>query len=69
MAMEKLSQLVQALAAEAQDHATRVALEERGRDALAALDRPSYELPLLADAVDLAGLYELAELLKAQGLA
>ena len=34
-----------------------------------ALDRPSYELPLLADSVDLAGLYELAELLKAQGLA
>ena len=61
--------LVSALAAEAQDHATRVALEERGRDALAALDRPSYELPLLADAVDLAGLYELAALLKAQGLA
>jgi anion-transporting ArsA/GET3 family ATPase len=62
-------QLVAALAAEAQDHATRVALEERGRDALAGLDRPSYELPLLADSVDLAGLYELAEMLKAQGLA
>ena len=62
-------QLVRALAAEAQDHATRVALEERGRDALAGLARPSYELPLLPDAVDLAGLYELAELLKAQGLA
>lgn len=61
--------LVQALAAEAADHATRVALEERGRDALAALDRPSYELPLLHDTVDLAGLYELAELLKAQGMA
>ena len=61
--------LVAALAAEAQDHATRVALEERGRDALAALDRPSYELPLLPDTVDLAGLYELAELLTAQGMA
>lgn len=61
--------LVEALAAEAQDHATRVALEERGRDALAALERPSYELPLLPDSVDLAGLYELAELLKTQGMA
>ncbi|MEX2291413.1 MAG: ArsA-related P-loop ATPase [Mycobacteriales bacterium] len=61
-------QLVQALAAEAGDHAARVALEERGRDALAALDRPSYELPRLAEAVDLAGLYELATMLKAQGL-
>jgi hypothetical protein len=62
-------ELVRALAAEAQDHATRVALEERGRDALAGLDRPSYELPLLGDMVDLAGLYELAELLTAQGMA
>jgi anion-transporting ArsA/GET3 family ATPase len=61
--------LVSSLLAEATDHATRVALEERGRDALAALDRPSYELPLLADAVDLSALYELAGLLKAQGVA
>ena len=42
---------------------TRVALESRERAALGSLDRPSYELPLLADAVDLGGLYELAELL------
>jgi len=60
--------LVTALADEATEHAYRVALEERGRDSLAALDRPSYELPLLADAVDLGGLYRLAELLKEQGL-
>jgi anion-transporting ArsA/GET3 family ATPase len=60
--------LVTALAAEAQDHATRVALEERGRDTLAALDRPTYELPLLSDTVDLGGLYELAGLLTAQGI-
>ncbi len=62
-------ELVGALAAEAGDHATRVALEERGRDALAALERHSYELPLLPDAVDLAGLYELATLLREQGMA
>ena len=61
--------LVDALAAEAADHATRVALEERGRDALATLARPSYELPLLADAVDLSSLYELAGLLEDQGAA
>jgi len=61
--------LVDALLAEAADHATRVALEERGRDALAALDRPSYELPLLPDTVDLSGLYELARLLQSQGIA
>ena len=56
------------LVAEAADHAARVALEERGRDALAALDLPAYELPQLSDAVDLGGLYELAEALTAQGV-
>lgn len=61
--------LIAALAAEATDHATRVALEERGRDTLGALERHSYELPLLADSVDLAGLYELADLLREQGMA
>jgi anion-transporting ArsA/GET3 family ATPase len=61
--------LVDALAGEAADHAARVALEERGRDTLAELARPSYELPLLADAVDLGGLYELARMLCEQGMA
>jgi hypothetical protein len=60
--------LVNGLAVEASDHAHRVALEERGRDSLAALQRPSYELPLLAEAVDLGGLYRLSELLHEQGL-
>lgn len=62
-------QLVDALAGEAADHASRVALEERGRDALAGLERPTYELPMLTDAVDLGGLYALAEQLKDQGIA
>ena len=66
--LDPTEELVSALTAEAADHATRVALEERGRDALAALDRPSYELPLLPDTVDLAGLYELAAALEAQGM-
>ena len=61
--------LVSALAEETVDHAQRIALEERGRDSLAALDRPSYELPLLTQAVDLGSLYKLAELLREQGLA
>ena len=61
--------LAPVLAGEASDHAARVALEERGRDALSALQRPSYELPLLPDSVDLGGLYELARMLKEQGLA
>jgi hypothetical protein len=61
--------LVGVLLAEAADHASRVALEERGRDALAGLQRPSYELPLLAEAVDLGGLYELSTMLREQGMA
>jgi hypothetical protein len=60
--------LVTALAEEAVDHAHRIALEERGRDSLAALDRPTYELPLLTQAVDLGSLYKLADLLHEQGL-
>ena len=61
--------LAPTLAAEAVEHAARVALEERGRDALTELHRPTYELPLLPDAVDLGGLYELAGMLRDQGLA
>jgi anion-transporting ArsA/GET3 family ATPase len=57
------------LASEAIEHAARVALEERGRDALTELHRPTYELPLLPDAIDLGGLYELAQMLRDQGLA
>ncbi len=60
---------VSLLIAEAEDHAHRVALEERGRDALAHLSRPTYELPLLPDTIDLGGLYELAASLREQGLA
>ena len=66
--LETPGPLLDALIAEAGDHATRVALEERGRDALAGLDRPSYELPLVQDSVDLGSLYRLAELLCEQGM-
>ncbi len=67
--LETPEPLLDALIAEAGDHATRVALEERGRDALAGLERPSYELPLVQDSVDLGSLYRLAELLREQGMA
>lgn len=60
--------LVEALAAEAADHARRVALEADERAALAALDRPMYELPLLSEAVDLGAVYRFAELLRAEGM-
>jgi len=60
---------VTALLAEAAGHAERVALEKAGRKTLKALDRPTYELPLLPDGVDLGGLYQLAEHLCRQGAA
>ncbi len=63
------AELVAALADEAADHAERVALEQRERDTLAELDRPTYELPFLADGVDVGSLYELAEALRDQGMA
>jgi hypothetical protein len=61
--------LLPVLLDEASQFAARAALEERGRDALAHLARPTYELPLLADSIDLGSLYELATALKSQGLA
>jgi len=60
-------QTVDALLAEAGDHAHRVALEEAERDELATLGRPTYELPLLTESMDLGGLYRLADLLRDQG--
>jgi hypothetical protein len=61
--------VVAALIDEAREHAVRVALEKSGRRTLKALNRPTYELPLLAEGVDLGGLYALAERLNQQGAA
>jgi anion-transporting ArsA/GET3 family ATPase len=60
---------VDALLVEAAEHAERVALEKAERRTLKTLGRPTYELPLLAEGVDLGGLYALAERLCAQGMA
>jgi anion-transporting ArsA/GET3 family ATPase len=62
-------EVVDALMAEAADHAARVELEARERATIAGLGRPTYELPLVPDAVDLGCLYELAEALHEQGAA
>jgi anion-transporting ArsA/GET3 family ATPase len=67
-AVDPADDLVGALVTEAADHAARVQLEERERDTLAALERPTYELPTLADSVDLAALYDLGARLAAQGM-
>ncbi|MEZ5093296.1 ArsA-related P-loop ATPase [Nocardioides sp.] len=60
--------LVAELTEEARDHAERRALEDEQRSRVAALDRPTYELPRLAGGVDLGGLYELAARLREQGM-
>jgi anion-transporting ArsA/GET3 family ATPase len=60
--------LVSALVSEAEDHAGRVQLERRERSRLAELGRPTYELPLIDDAAELSGLYELAGRLHDVGL-
>ena len=61
--------IVAALRAEGADHAARVALEEVERARIAALGRPVYDLPFLAGGIDLAALYELADMLHEQGMA
>jgi hypothetical protein len=60
--------LVAALVGETADHAGRVMLEMREREVLHGLGRPTYELPLLTDAGDLSGLYDLAARLGEQGM-
>ncbi|MFE7810600.1 ArsA-related P-loop ATPase [Streptomyces sp. NBRC 110035] len=61
--------LVDPLLTQAQEYAERYALEAEQRAALAEVELPRHELPLLAEGMDLAGLYELAEELRAQGVA
>jgi anion-transporting ArsA/GET3 family ATPase len=53
---------------ETYEHATRVKAELRARTHLDEADLPAIELPELTDGVDVAALYELAELLTEQGV-
>jgi anion-transporting ArsA/GET3 family ATPase len=61
--------LVDGLLAEGRDHAERRALEDSQRALVEKLDVPVCELPRLVGGIDLGGLYELAGLLRDQGLA
>jgi hypothetical protein len=61
--------LAEALAEEIAEHARRTQLEQAERESLGEATLPRYELPLLTDGVDLAGLYELAESIRTQGAA
>ncbi|MFJ6996365.1 ArsA family ATPase [Streptomyces sp. NPDC003090] len=62
--VEGADRLVDPLLAQAAEHARRVELEREQREALAKLQVPTYELPLLGGGVDLAGLYRLARELR-----
>ncbi|MFI2237975.1 ArsA family ATPase [Streptomyces chrestomyceticus] len=59
--------LIDPLLEEAREHAQRVDLERAEHAELAGLDLPTYELELLPEGVDLAGLYRLARDLRKQG--
>jgi hypothetical protein len=61
--------VVAALSELATEHAQRVLLEAEQREALAATEAPTYELPLLNDGVDRVGLDLLAKELRRQGAA
>ncbi len=60
--------LVEPLLAQAEEYAERYALETEQRAVLADLGVPLHELPLLAEGMDLAGLYALARTLRGQGV-
>ncbi|GAA4812909.1 ArsA-related P-loop ATPase [Actinomycetospora chlora] len=59
---------VDGLVAETVEHAERVQIEGAVRSRLDAAGLPQLELPELSEGVDLGGIYELAELLREQGV-
>ncbi|GAA2082761.1 ArsA-related P-loop ATPase [Kitasatospora saccharophila] len=61
--------LLDPLLEQAREHAERVELERAQRVEIQQLKLPTYELPLISEGMDLAGLYRLAGELKRQGAA
>jgi anion-transporting ArsA/GET3 family ATPase len=61
--------VAEALAAELGEHATGVLSQRERRRVLTATGQPCYDLPLVTDGMDLAGLYRLAAALREQGAA
>ena len=57
------------LMTELREHAQQVALQDREREELLTSGRPHYELPMIPDGMDLAGLYRLAAALRDEGAA
>ncbi|WP_369378059.1 ArsA family ATPase [Streptomyces sp. cg36] len=62
------AKLVTPLLQEAAEHAERVELEREQRAVVGALGLPAYELPLIGEGMDLAGLYRLAARLRGLGV-
>ncbi|TXS56160.1 ArsA family ATPase [Streptomyces sp. t39] len=60
-------ELVTPLLQQAAEHAQRVELEREQRRVLNAMELGAYELPMLSEGVELAGLYRLARELRKQG--
>ncbi|MFI8995803.1 ArsA family ATPase [Streptomyces sp. NPDC053542] len=63
----RAERLIDPLLEQAREHAERVALERAEHTEITGLGLPTYELELLAEGVDLAGLYRLARELRKQG--
>ncbi len=61
-----LDRLADGLLVEGADHAQRVGLEREQRQDLAALGRPTAELPAMPGGIDLGALYDLSEVLTEQ---
>jgi hypothetical protein len=61
--------LAGSLLAELSDHAREVLAQQQQQQRLTAVSLPRYELPMIADGMDLAGLYRLATALQDQGAA
>ncbi|MGW2764028.1 ArsA family ATPase [Streptomyces sp. NPDC001275] len=65
---QNAERLVGPLLEQAEEYAERYTLEEEQRSVLSELGLPLHELPLFAEGMDLAGLYELATELRKQGM-
>ena len=67
--LHSTDELAAALARELTEHARHVELQDHERTELEAAGQPIYELPMIAEGIDLAALYRLAEELRDQGAA
>ena len=61
--------LAEDLTEELTEHARQVEMQDRERGELESAGQPCYELPMITDGIDLAGLYRLAAELRNQGAA